>query len=437
MRIGIVGGGLSGLALSCFLHKTKHQCVILEAGDRVGGLCRTQQSAGYRYDLGGHILFSKNPWFRHFVWQRLGDELRGRRRDNRIRLSRDLETKYPLENDLASLPPPQRYACLSGFVKAANSTPPWASNLDQWFDHTFGPALSRLYLTPYTEKVFKCPAAKLSTAWADRIPQPPVEDVLQSACGLTTEGYRHQLNFHVPAKGIEQLCEALTLHRVAIRCGCRATAVRQDTATKQWEVQYWQDGRQRRERFDKVVVACPLPELAPFGVPLADAAIRELRYRSLRVVLLGMRDKQWSQHSATYIPDPDVLPHRLCYPGYFSDDMVPADHSSIAAEITTIPDSMTDRLPGAEFISRVIASLEPVLPKFSRSDVVAAHTTAVKYAYPLYDLSWRDAITAAKTSLRQHGIELLGRFGEWEYLNMDDCLLRAVELAERLDQETA
>ena len=43
----------------------------------------------------------------------------------------------------------------------------------------------------------------------DRIPQPPVEDIIKSAKGIKTEGYKHQLYFDYPKRGgIQSLFDA-------------------------------------------------------------------------------------------------------------------------------------------------------------------------------------------------------------------------------------
>src|SRR5262249_52906050 len=82
MRVGVLGGGISGVTLQRYL---KHPSEILEASPHLGGLCRTITTPdGFRYDLGGHILFSKYEHVNKLVDELLGDNLRVGRRDSRI-----------------------------------------------------------------------------------------------------------------------------------------------------------------------------------------------------------------------------------------------------------------------------------------------------------------------------------------------------------------
>src|SRR3954449_428545 len=67
----IAGGGPAGLTGAYELTKHGHSCVVLEADPRmVGGISRTDEYKGYRFDIGGHRFFSKNgeinaPWREH------------------------------------------------------------------------------------------------------------------------------------------------------------------------------------------------------------------------------------------------------------------------------------------------------------------------------------------------------------------------------------
>ena len=57
MSVVILGGGIAGLSLSSFLDTPT---IILESEQRVGGLCRSYTFHDFSYDIGPHIIFSKN-----------------------------------------------------------------------------------------------------------------------------------------------------------------------------------------------------------------------------------------------------------------------------------------------------------------------------------------------------------------------------------------
>ena len=62
MKIVILGGGLAAVSLAYFLQEEEQikEITILEKEDAIGGLCRSIRKDGYTYDIGPHILFSKD-----------------------------------------------------------------------------------------------------------------------------------------------------------------------------------------------------------------------------------------------------------------------------------------------------------------------------------------------------------------------------------------
>ena len=62
MKLTILGGGLSGISLAYFLQDRAEieHIDIIEKDDDIAGLCRSIKKDGYIYDIGPHILFSKD-----------------------------------------------------------------------------------------------------------------------------------------------------------------------------------------------------------------------------------------------------------------------------------------------------------------------------------------------------------------------------------------
>ena len=81
MKVGILGGGITGVAIQHFL---RHESEVLEGASRIGGLCQTIWKDGFGYDLGGHILFTKNEAIDRLVKQLLGENINYCRRANKI-----------------------------------------------------------------------------------------------------------------------------------------------------------------------------------------------------------------------------------------------------------------------------------------------------------------------------------------------------------------
>ena len=189
MKLTILGGGLSAISLACFLQNREDiaEINILEKEDRAGGLCRTFETNGIEYDVGPHIIFSKDKEILDFMNGLLEDNIAQIRRSNRILHQKRFE-QYPFENDLSKLPEQDKNYCVNAFLHNPYENYD-AQNMLQFFLKTFGEGITNTYLRPYNEKIWKYDPSFMDTQMVDRIPKPPKEDILRSAAGETVEGY--------------------------------------------------------------------------------------------------------------------------------------------------------------------------------------------------------------------------------------------------------
>lgn len=66
-------------------------------------------------------------------------------------------------------------------------------------------------------------------------------------------------------------------------------------------------------------------------------------------------------------------------------------------------------------------------------DVVSVDTRTEKYAYVIYDLDHRKNVDLVLSWLRAQGIESVGRFAEFEYLNSDGVVEHTLALARKIN----
>ena len=191
-------------------------------------------------------------------------------------------------------------------------------------------------------------------------------------------------------------------------------------------------GEERRYR--QIVATIPIGTL--FGalgeVPSAvQSAADGLRYNSLRVILIGVRGTDLPPYTALYVPDPQSLYHRVCYNRVFSSDMVPDGTARCLARSTVSPRSDLDAWADERLLDRVVDDL--VRDAILRRDAVcyrAAHRE--KYAYVVYTTGYGDRVRTIREYTQSRGIHLAGRFAEFQYVNTDACVRRALDLARQL-----
>ena len=221
----ILGGGIAGLSLGSFLNS---RVIILERKESVGGLSRSYTLDGVDYDIGPHIIFSKN--------QKILDLHTSMIETNQIRRSNQIVykgryIKYPFENDLSKLAPEDRDRCLQEFLHNPYERYD-PQNMLQFFLKTFGEGITNTYLHPYNQKIWKFDPSCMDIQMVERIPKPPKEDVIASANGIETEGYTHQLYFHYPKKGgFQSLVDAYAAgvcKRGDVRTGVEILSIKRD-----------------------------------------------------------------------------------------------------------------------------------------------------------------------------------------------------------------
>lgn len=423
--IGILGGGISGIALAAHLDENVE---ILEKSDRTGGLCGTIVENGFTFDAAGpHIMFSKNKAVLNLMIEVLGDNVHQNRRENRIYFKGSL-VKYPFENDLASLPKEDNFDCIYGYIvnPRAHETP--VTNLAQWSYVTFGAGISEKYFIPYNEKIWNYDANKIGIEFVERIPKPPMEDVLKSSIGISTEGYLHQLYYSYPTVGgFEAIVHGFEKRvRGTIRTSWPVASV--ERIGDAWRV-VSASGEERT--YDTLVSTLPIHELLKIWRD-APAAVHEeaakLRYNSLLNVLIGCNTDPGHNYTALYVPDPDLLFHRLSFPKAFSERCVPPGGSSIMAEITANEGDGIWEMTDEALTERVLGEIEQI-GFVDRKSIVYTRLSRFKYGYPVYDLEYRRNVTAMREAVAATGLHLLGRFAQFDYINSDVCIERALALA--------
>lgn len=431
--IGIIGAGPSGLAVSLFLNQP---CHIFERENHVGGHAASFIQDGFTFDYGPHILFSRDKEILDFIVTSLGDNVSKCKRNNKI-FFKDRLVKYPFENDLHSLPLEDNYACLHGFIfnpyKEKYALP---SNMKEWLLKQFGEGICSRYLFPYNEKVWNIPVEQLSMAWADRIPNPPAEDILKSSLGYSTEGYLHQLYYFYPQTGGYQAITEAWQHPATIQFNAAINKIRWTPAGK---IQLM-DSAGKLGEYHQIISTMPVHELVQYldrEIPQDILeAISRLIINPMYVISFGVRGVDTNQYTAIYFPDNDFLVNRISYPCTFSAKNGPAGHWSLQAEITCAKTADAWFKTDEEILQHTKEGLQQrgLLPQ--DDDIVLQRVDRKEQSYVVYDVGYEECAHTVREWFAAIGIQLLGRFSYFEYVNVDMAVSRALEIAMKFNGES-
>ena len=430
MNTAIIGAGASGLSLALMLDG---DVTIFEQSDRTGGHCHATNRDGWTFDRGPHIMFSRDQEVLDFMIASLGDNVHQSRRNNRVFVDGRM-VKYPLENDLAGLTLDARSHCLLDYLFNEHSDLAESpSNLDEWFVGNFGDGMTDLYFRPYNEKIWNVPLRELSMSWSERIPSPPPEDVVKGALGVATEGYLHQLNYHYPlVGGYQAITDAWTrlIPESSLRLNTVVTSVSKRGAGIDVTTQ------SGTEHFDRVVSTAPMTSLLTMvnDVPSSIRhAVATLRVNPIDVITLGYRGTDPNKFTAVYFADEGYLPNRVSSPSVFSPRNAPDGCFSLQAEITFPPGDGYLAVADEDLIAHVHEGFVSSGLVESGCEPVFRDVQRLEFAYVVYTNGYEDAVALVREWARGVGVSIHGRFGSFDYLNVDGCVRRSQELASELN----
>ena len=422
-KICILGGGLSGLiaALECIKYGYK-DLIIIEGNENLGGLMRTKVIDGFTFDIGGsHIIFSRKQHLLEILLRYAGRTVQ-HKRDARI-FFRGKYIKFPFENGMYLLSPEIRYRIISEYIRRyiqrLKNEVEKPKNFKEWLYYWFGNGLTEIYLEPYNKKIWKIALEKIGINWVKgRVPDPPVEDLLKSAVGIPTEGYKHQLNFYYPLEGgIETIIR--NLKDEIRKLGAKIFTNYPVDRIKYEDNKFIVRSRNKEILCDIIINTIPIIDF----IRIFSETPTELKkktekfyWTSVLTVGLAVRGERILDHHWVYFPQKEIIFHRIAILSNYSPKMAPNGHSIILAEITLPKGSLRNSM--RSMVSRVVEDLAR-LKIIKKDDVIFIKTWYNRYGYPVEHLSYCTDIVSIMKFLAQYRVISVGRWGEWKYLNMD------------------
>src|SRR5690348_10818710 len=169
-RVIIVGAGPAGLTAAAELLGSNYEITVLEQDPTyVGGISRTVEYNGFRFDIGGHRFFSKNPEIVRWWRRRLPNDFLQVRRQSRILYGKKLYD-YPLKpaNALRNLGVVTSARCVLSYLWGRRFPVKPEKSFEDWVSNRFGKRLFNIFFKTYTEKVWGIPCSEISADWASQ-----------------------------------------------------------------------------------------------------------------------------------------------------------------------------------------------------------------------------------------------------------------------------
>ncbi|EOH4463903.1 NAD(P)/FAD-dependent oxidoreductase, partial [Campylobacter jejuni] len=409
MKIGIIGAGISGMSLARML-KVDFEVEILEKDSVIGGIARTKDVDGKPYHVnGGHCFNSKFDDVLDFVFNTVlsKDKWNFVPRKAEI-LFKENWVSYPIEfsiKDIDSFNTDLAFQITKEMFSASYEK---GRNLEEWFINHFGPTLAREYFIPYNTKIWGIEPKNMDNVWIEdekqmKLPVPTKDSFYRSLIGKGSDNMSHASFYYPKTNNQNTFIEAIG-DGVRIITNYDVKNIAQENNT--WIVN-------GEKKYDILINTSPL-DLIPNILKNIPSEIqnyfKQLKFNKVSNIFWetdGSLDMTWG-----YIPDPKIGFHRISNTG-----CVVQPHGKFC----------TQEAIGVVSYKKLIEEGRkiPFLKKPLDYNVT-------EHAYVFFDLNYRQAKEKTIAYLDSLGLISHGRFGEWEYYNMDVCIKRSIDLAKSI-----
>jgi protoporphyrinogen oxidase len=446
----VAGAGPAGLTAAYELTKHGRSCVVLESDPAmVGGISRTDQYKGYRFDIGGHRFFSKSEEINRLWREILGDQFITRSRMSRIYYDRKF-FHYPLKpaNALFNLGLWRSTLCVASYVKARLRPIRPEKSFEDWVVNRFGRLLFEIFFKTYTEKVWGMPTHAITAEWAaQRIKGLSLFSAVWNAVfGGLGRGKGEVIktlidSFQYPRLGPGQMWEAA---RDKIRAGGgavhfdrRVVGVEHDGSAVTALVARDSQGRLTRYFGQHFLSTLPVRELIRAMDPPPPRAVVEaaesLKYRDFLTVVLIVDQPETFPDTWIYIHEPNVRLGRVQNFKNWSPDLVPdPSKSSLGLEYFCFEGDDLWSRSDAELIELGRREIDAI-GLVPASKVVDGCVVRMPKAYPVYDDVYQEHLRVIRDWLKRlPNLELAGRNGMHKYNNQDHSMMTALLAARNI-----
>ncbi|MBI2825334.1 MAG: FAD-dependent oxidoreductase [Planctomycetia bacterium] len=444
MRVAVIGAGPAGLTAALQLSRGGGaDVVVYEAGDRVGGLCRSLDLWGQRVDLGPHRFFSTDARVNR-VWREVvGRDYKLVTRRTRIYYQGKF-FHYPLRpfNALVNMGVGNAVGCLASYLKhkvQPHVSPRDNPSFESWAVDRFGRRLFEMFFKSYSEKLWGIPCDQLDADFAaQRIRKFSLGEAIKSAFS-PRNGARHRTLadcFAYPVAGTGSVYEKMA-HRVRdqggqVQLNCPVQRVaHEDSRVTGVELA---DGR--CEPCDHVISTMPLTLLVKSlgRIPASvETAVAALRFRNTILVYLHVDHESLFPDQWLYIHAPELSMGRVTNFHNWLPELYGNHRTTILAveywcnEGDSLWAESDERM--IERATREIAATNLL----RQAPILAGHVVRIPRCYPIYARGYKTHVQRVADYVRTfRGLTAIGRYGAFKYNNQDHSILMGILAAENL-----
>ena len=439
-EVVIIGAGPAGLTAAFELNRRGVTSTVLEATDMVGGISRTVERDGWRFDIGGHRFFTKVKEVEALWHEILPDEdFLLRPRMSRIFYDGKYYD-YPLKpfNALKNLGFFEAVLCMLSYAWARVRPPKDQRFLEGWISARFGKRLYHHFFKSYNEKLWGRPASDISADFAaQRIKNLTILNAITTA--LKPKRNQREITslieeFQYPKYGPGMMWEAcrdkVEAQGTKVVMQAPVTTLRHEGG-KAVAVVTKTDGVTTTYPCTEVISSMPFPVLLRSMDPMPHEAILEaadgLTFRDFLTIALVVPAEYSFPDNWIYIHSPKVKVGRIQNFGSWSPYLIKEGRTCLGMEYFVFEGDEYWTMKDTDLVELGKRELE-ILGLVDAGKVEAGYVVRMPKAYPVYDEDYKANVEVLKAWLAEHAsnVHPVGRNGMHKYNNQDHSMFTAM-----------
>ncbi len=410
----IIGAGISGLS---FANEVKDDYIIIEKEKEVGGYCRTIKKDGYIWDYAGHFFHFKTNEIKDEFVEYIGKQNIIEQEKNTKIYYKDKLINYPFQMNIHELEKQEFIDCLYDLYNKEEKEN--YNNFLEMLYGKFGKSIVEKFLKPYNEKLYACNLENLDKDAMGRFfPYANIKEIIDNMKKEQHNSYNDR--FLYPKDGAQSFIDAI-YDRLEKEKVMLNTEIKQINENEKYVI----TNRNQKITFEYLINTMPFNKFLELLENSKYKKLeKELSYNQVLVFNLGFREKSMNKEHWIYVPDKNINFYRI---GFY-DNILSSDKLSMYIEIGFPKEA---KINVEEQLKMTLYNLEK-MGVTKNNELVSYSYIIMNPAYVHIDSKHNEMVKGVLEKLNETNIYSIGRYGAWTYCSMEDCIVEARKLAQKI-----
>lgn len=409
----VIGAGISGLSYLNFCDHDDY--MIIDQDSEIGGYCKTIKKDGFTWDYSGHFFHFRNKEIKDYLLTEMkGQEILDVQKFTQIFYKHNY-VDFPFQKNIHQLPKSEFIDCLYDLF---NNSFDDETSFKKMLYTKFGKSIAEKFLIPYNEKLYACDLDDLDEDAMGRFfPYANKEEIIKNF--RKPDNFSYNTHFTYPRGGAIEYVNSLFRRIKSNKLSLNEKLLSIDIENKLAITNI------RKIKYDRLISSMPFTSLLDITNTSYDKKIYS--WNKVLVFNLGFNKKGADKiNNWVYFPEKKYSFYRI---GYY-DNIFGDDRLSLYVELGFDNNSVID---SQEYLSVVLEDLKKA--KIIDDHKLISHAKIIMDpAYVHVNKNSEVDKIKLQAYLEKKSIYSIGRYGDWKYCSIEDNIIEAQELSNKLNK---